>query len=354
MKVLRGSMFVVGTVIGAGFISGAELICFFPERMWELATILSAIAFFLLSLPFCLLGRKYGGFQKTVRALFGRLAPAVFFLCYTSSFICCAVMTAGLDVLFPVFAPLSSILGTVVVLLFLRRGLKGAELLNGILVPVIVFFLLFDRNGLAFSYPSAMSAKGFGGAILYAGLNLFLALPALTEWGAKGGKVSSLFLASVVIAVCAVVILGKIFHEGASAINAEMPLLYVMRESPVFYIISAFAIITSLSSAFYPLLKECRMKTAKKSYAAKGVLLLAAFIVSRIGLQTIVRLAYPVFGIFGIILSVLAVFNEYFFKKGNKKIHCRRQHAKNAGGTHDEVELEYLTAVDDQVTESRL
>ena len=189
---------------------------------------------------------------------------------------------------------------------------------------------------------------------MYAGLNMFLIAPVLMDAGVQMKRPAlSALLAGALVFVAACCILGKIYGGGEEALRAEMPFLYVMRGKRVFSVAVALAILTSLVSSLYPLLAACGRISGKKKYAAEGGVLLAAFGLSRMGLGGIVSYLYPVLGFFGLTLSVLCVFHDYFFKQHHQKVHSRRKQAQKEGGAHHKVELKHLPAVYDEVTESR-
>lgn len=355
MGILRGAMFIIGTSIGAGFLSGAELVRFFHTEHFFFPVMLSAFFFFLVSTYYLHLGKKYGGFAGALNALFGRGAKVIKITISLSCFIPCAGMLAGLDALLPAFKPLLSIAGLAFITLCLRKGMKGISLINSLLVPILLFFIFYYGWGeKTFVYPILTGGKdGYLGGFLYAFMNVFLAVPVLMDAGKE--MKHTLFpaaIAAVLIAVCSLCILGRIYREGACAIHADMPFLHVMRGNRIFYIASAAAILTSLASSLYPLLRLTD-GVHRKKYAAKGGMLLAAFLLSRMGISEIVRYLYPALGVAGTVLSAFCIFYEYLFQKYHKKVHSRRKHAKNKDGHHHKVELEYLPAVNEKVAESR-
>ena len=72
MGIIRATMFMVGASIGAGFLSGAELVRFFSSEFFLPAVIISSVLFFFLSLLFLSYGRKYGGYEESIAQLFRR------------------------------------------------------------------------------------------------------------------------------------------------------------------------------------------------------------------------------------------------------------------------------------------
>ena len=185
-------------------------------------------------------------------------------------------MLAGLDALLPDLKPLASIIGLLIAWVIAQKGAKGISVMNFVLVPALLFFVFFyGRGSLEFYYPFRAGFYGIGGGILYAGMNAFLAAPVLMEAGKSMKRVVlPSILASAVIAACAVCILGKVYHEGAGAIGAEMPFLYAMRGNRIFYAASALAIMTSLTASVYPLFSACngiRAGRAAKNAAKAGM-----------------------------------------------------------------------------------
>ena len=356
MGVLRGAFFIVGGAIGAGFVSGAELVRFFPSEKFFWAALLSSALFALCCALLLKTGKRHGGYAGVLKALFKRGAPvanALFLLC---ALVPSAGMLAGLDALLPTYKPLFSVLGLALSCLFLGRGMKGVSLLNALLVPVLLGFVFFaargEKNLLSFSF--FLPWRGFAGGVVYAGLNMFLIAPVLMDAGVQMKRPAlSAFLAGVLVLGAACCILGKIYGGGGAALHAEMPFLFVMQGKKVFSVAVALAILTSLVSSLYPLMAACGRLSGKKKYAAEGFTLLAAFVLSRLGLGGIVSYLYPVLGFFGLTLSVLCVFHDYLFKQHHKKVHSRRKQAQKEGGAHHEVELEHLPAVHDEVAQPR-
>lgn len=349
----EATAFIVGTSLGAGFLSGAELVRFFGAERFFPSVLISFAVFFLLSTLFLSLGKRHGGYDGAL-TIFGRGKSAIKLILSALSFIPCAGMLAGLDALLPKVSPLPSIFGLILVLLFLRKGMKGIGVLNSVLVPALLLFVFYSaKGGLVFSYP-ALSGKLWLG-IVYAGMNVLLGVPVLLDAGKSMKKpILSAALAALVIAVCALCVLGVIYREGAGAIFAELPFLYAMRNSRLFYIASALAILTSLASMLYPLLSLCaNIRSKGKKNAARGGILLAAFALSRMGLTGIVKYFYPAMGFLGLSFSVICVLYEYFFKKHDQEVHCRRKDTKNHSRAHHKIELKHLPTVHDEVSESR-
>lgn len=353
MGVFQAVALIVGTTLGAGFLSGAELVRFFGAEKFLPSVLLSSTAFFCLSALFLVLGKKHGGYDGALR-IFGSKGKGIKVLLSALSFIPCAGMLAGLDALSLRLAPLPSLLGLALVLCFLHRGMKGICALNSALVPILLCFVFYSaKGGLVFFYP--MPERGVGMGIVYAGMNALLGAPVLLDAGKNMKRpLISAGLSAIAIAVCAICVLGVVYREGAGAIYSELPFLYAMRENRIFSLASALAILTSLGSALYPLLQITEGIGRKKvKNVAKGGILLATFVFSRLGLNGIVNIFYPAMGALGLAFSALCIFYEYLFKKRHQKIHTGGKDAEDHSRAHHEVKFKHLSAVDDEVAESR-
>ena len=208
MGFLRGAFFIVGGTIGAGFITGAELVRFFGVNNFLLPLMLSCALFFLLCILYLYLGKKYGGFESVLRVVGwgGLFRFAVLFCAFVSS----AGMLAGLDALLPRLSPLLSVCGIVCSVFFLEKGMKGISALNLFLVPVLLCFVFFYAESPVFFYPRGDTFSL--GWMLYAGMNSFLMAPVLMDAGREMRRPAlSSAIAAALIAVSAVCILGKSF-----------------------------------------------------------------------------------------------------------------------------------------------
>lgn len=355
MKEIRGAVIIVGGAIGAGFISGAELVRFFHTQYFFFPVLISSLLFSVQCAFFLWLGKKYGGYEGALRSIFGRASSAIKAIILVLALIPCAGMLAGLDALLPNLKPLASILGIFVTAAVIARGIRGISLVNLILVPLLLIFVFAYGGGqIADFYPVLpKNFAGFGGGVVYAGMNVFLIAPVLLETGKDVKRPHcAAFFAAIVITATAFTILGTIYRAGEGALESEMPFLYVMQGKRAFSVMVALAIMTSLASSLYPLMEACGQFQGYKKYAAKTLILLAAFALSRFGLTGIVSIFYPVEGILGLFLSAFCVLHEKFLKQHDKKVHHRRKQTENDGRAHYKIQLKDLPTVHDEISKS--
>ena len=95
-KGLRALFTMVGSVIGAGFVSGRELLQFFGY--FRISTVYYTGLLFFFSFLLCVrLGRIYGGFEGALKGIFGRFSKTVKAVIIFGAFVSCAGMLSGLN-----------------------------------------------------------------------------------------------------------------------------------------------------------------------------------------------------------------------------------------------------------------
>ena len=307
---------VIGSVVGAGFISGGELVRFFPTSGFLPYAYSAGIVFFAYFALLLACGKRYGGFDGVLRAVFKKFAPFVRVVFGVCCFVICATMLAGIDSVFwesfgiPKSIPVISAVVLVCVFLICRKGIGGIGKVNLILVPVILAFIAIfalRERGAEYGFSVADGAKGLAKALLYAGMNCFLAAPILCDLGKQAPALPVALGSAAIIIACAVLILGMICKEGANALGADMPLLYVVGKRGAalgkgFSIVCLFGIVTTLFSAYYPL--HTAAEGMKRGELFRISVCVGALALARIGLKGIIDTVYPVLGAVGLAFGI--------------------------------------------------
>lgn len=307
---------LVGTVIGAGFLSGAELVRFFPQRGFFALVCVSGLLYALAFLLLYRCGAKYGGFGGTLSALFGRAAGPVRALLLAASLVMCGSMLAGLNAAaeegFGICAsfPFAGLAGAALLFAFSGRGMKAVYAVNAALVPAVFAFLSAFCSLPPAPY-TGESGSAFGWFVLclsYVGMNAFLAAPVICDAGAadeaeKGsraaGAAGCIFAAALVCAG-ACIVLTAVAEKGNA--SAQMPFLPAVgagtAAGKLFSAVCVCGILTTLFSSFYPLQKAVSGK--RRAALRRAALLALAFALSLGGLRLLVRFVYPAVGAAGV------------------------------------------------------
>ncbi len=279
---------ISGAVLGAGFLSGGELVAFFGTR--NVICLALAGAVFFLGFAFCRVEKDR--FTNTAFML----ADCIF----------SASMLSGLDEMAGLFGalkgiPVVSVLSLLLFHFFISKDIKKVEKVNCILIPaaiVVVFCAAIDAPAHApMSVTCRAGAKDLLNAVLYACMNVFAALPAvgIAATGKKNGvKVAAAICFSVFFVLFAFIIL-------RAALNTAFPLLDMSYGTALYpFIVGAVFIgsFTSLVCYLYPLKNFLEEKTENKNSRAVYCFLLytGLFLLSRLGLNAIIRYLYPLIG----------------------------------------------------------
>lgn len=324
-QVLAVVSVTVGSIIGAGFISGRELVSFFGTENYVVALAFSFLIFTFCFLIIFYLGKTNGGLYGINKNVVKR--PFIINVAVlVSSFISVCGIFAGVDALFSANVlgtglPVFSFFVIVLVSFTSARGIKGVERASLIIIPITIITVLIAMfiNGKFYDENFVFRGGGIINANLYCFMNCFINLPAIADVAVKKRKsvlTAAAVISSLVLTTTAYLILSTVKNSGT--INDDMPLYGALKNrfAGVFFCATFAALITSAISAYYPLYFFAKNKKGKK-----GVVFLAVvcFVFSRLGLKNIVNYAYPIIGIFGGIYMALCL--RYVI---NKKIRYKK------------------------------
>ena len=316
-----GSAFtLVGAVMGAGFISGRELLDFFGG-FYLFSVLLAGGCFFLCFYLFFCLGAKYGGFQGALQILPTFMQRAVRYGVLLGALFTSIGMLSAIRSALPLLNP---VLPMVMVLLSVyigEKGLGGLGKINGILTPAILLavLILIWKNGSG-SYPEKdLDAIGVVFPLFYVCLNAFFALPVLLDMGERfqtNKRVSVCLLTSVTIAFFIGVILCALASD-KSSYSADLPLAAILGSGKTaFSLLACGGMATTLFSSFYPV-----YQTAKEmggEWGKWGICLLT-LLGSLIRFKKIVGVFYPLLSVIGVVVVIAFLLSGWIGKKEQGK-----------------------------------
>ena len=376
-----------GAVVGAGFMTGAELVRFFPLCA---AFAHAAVAAGLFAACFLLLfdaGRKCGGFEGALRCC-GCAAPVFRALLHFASFITCAAMLAGLDGAVRTgfglryALPAAALCALPAMFFVARRGMRGVAALSAALVPVMaaVFAARAGDIPAGFTPSSPQSAfTSLTGVCLYAAMNCFLAAPLACDAGREGAGRGGCIAAAALIGFCIAAALGAVARAGTA--GEEMPFL-AAGGGGLAAVACICAVLTTLFSSFYPLARAAEQYSAEKegkgrhkkrkeehaadaergtkesralpvrerAAAVQAGLCAGAFLLSLCGLSGLVRAVYPLIGMAGAAFFILLAARrlpsllppsspaqQQLFRQRHQGVHARGQQAEDGRRRHHQV-----------------
>lgn len=311
---LKTTFAIIGTVIGAGFISGREIITFFYGQNVVLSIFVIFILFFI---GFYILLSIKNLPDKTIIKIF---EPIILF----SNLIIMSGMLSSIDEIFfemlslskklPFFSILALILSNIII----SKGIDGLKIANSILVPIIVIFttvILFYKNTFEFQIISNFSILKL---LCYMGVNTFTSSTVFIDLGKNLSKKQVIIssVTSSLILCFLIIIIFLSLNYNSTVIRSAIPMMEYLKSNNFllksFSILMCFGVITTLFSSHYPLFKFCQ--TFQKRKIANVILSIFSFAISLLGFYNIVNFIYPLLGFIGFIyigvISILSIFSR--------------------------------------------
>ncbi|PWK15539.1 YkvI family membrane protein [Tumebacillus permanentifrigoris] len=314
----------IGTVVGAGFASGQEILQFFT-MLGPYAypgILLATFMFAWVGIKILLLGRKLEAqsYRDLTAYLFGhKIAGAIDTFMMVMLFFVTVAMLAGVGALFEEQLQLSFQIGVILtmVLTFLTilRGMKGIMVANSIIVPImlVVVLTIFTKSFLQTDHLPNLTPlhdvqpwKWITSGISYAALNLGLAVSVLVPLGGEIKSTRALKLGGLIGALG----LGVMLLGAQYAMSTRMPGI-LEYEVPMGFLSSTFnplmqglftvalfgEIYSTLIANVYGLGSQLASpRRPVQGYLVTVLILTAAFFVAQVGFSNIVQYLYPIFG----------------------------------------------------------
>jgi uncharacterized membrane protein YkvI len=323
-KAFQISCTYIGTMVGAGFASGQEILQFFTIYGWT-ATLtigLSSILFIWIGTKQMLLAHHTGSktYEDLNRLLFGeRFGKFVSYFMAIVLFGTVAVMLAGAGSIFSEHFHLPyqwGLLATIILgFVVLIRGMDAILTVNTIIVPIMIVFT-------GITVWTCMQSPGAGGWLvhsnvidpwkvwlapfLYSSLNLCLAQAVLVPIGASVKDPRILRTAGILGGVG----MGILLFSGHFALSTQMPgiaqfeipMAFLIHElGPViqftFLIIIYAEIFTTLIANAFGLAYQLGQRLLVKQSLIILTILVGSYLISQIGFSTLVSTLYPMFGL---------------------------------------------------------
>ena len=354
-------MVSVGTMIGAGYASGQEIVAYFGTAPSALVPVVCGVLMLLLTLVLLGVGsRTTGELGEVNRVLLGRASPIADAVMIINAVIVLSAMMAGTDSacrdIFGIELPygvLLALAGTYVV----RRG-GGLERANAVMVPCIAVTLAAVCLSAGFDLTSAFALSELPAGFAYVSMNLLLGAGVLvTRRGMTArerlaaGVISSLVIAALLALIC-----GALPFAPAG----ELPLLALASHSRVLYALYAVCLLCSVFTTMigaFGVVGSAFVKSGKGGEAMLAAAFLGAC-VSVFGFGRLVGALYPLIGVLGAVYVVrCAAFLLFarikFFRKRDSAVHERGKCAERDRCRHNEIGFEHLPAVYDKIPEPR-
>ncbi|MBR5236092.1 MAG: hypothetical protein IKW06_01785 [Clostridia bacterium] len=324
-SLLKIASIYVGTVLGAGFASGQELLLFFARfsRRGLVGCLLAGALFCILGA--LILSRSHSLCKKTPKAylntIFGdsgaRVLSAVIMVFLCVSF---CVMLSGSGAFFverfslPVYAGI--VVTTLLCLLVFLFDLKGLSVLNLILAPIMLvgtlyvcFYALVTSNTSVWLPQVSSHGRFLPYALFYVGYNMLTSVAVLVpaaglspdkKIAAFGGVLGGLVLSCMAFFAC----LALYFNHGVW--NSDLPLLLLSEKAGMvaYFVYSAvlyMAMLTTAVSTGFSVVQSLQSTGMSQKKAAVFVCI-AGMPLSFIKFSVLMKNTYVFFGVLGVVL----------------------------------------------------
>lgn len=312
----------IGTVVGAGFASGQEILAFFTSygHAGTVGILLATSLFVWLGYKMMLLAHQlrtpsYESFnQKLFGPMLGRTMNVLVFL---TLFGVTTVMLAGAGSVLEEQFDIPYLLGTaatvLLALLILRRGLEHLLLVNALVVPsMLLFALLILLDGSAESPLPLAKPSDYAflwKTILYVSFNLAMAQSVLIPIGYAIREKVVLFRAAViggvVLGFMLLVVHTTMLANWDDVRFMDIPILFITDRwnewLQLFFVFVLYSeIFTTLISNVFGIGQQLRELLQQPESRLYLYLFAAAFILCLIGYSQLLMFLYPLFGYLGL------------------------------------------------------
>ncbi|MRH43632.1 hypothetical protein GH741_13220 [Aquibacillus halophilus] len=334
----------IGTIVGAGFASGQEVLQFFSVfGIWGIwGILLATILFFFAGYIILNLGNKLQAksylnvVQYTNGKIFGTVIDIIITVVLFGAF---AAMIAGAGAIFKEQFYMSPLIGTtimaIVCLVTVLKGISGVINAISYVVPILIVSILFitlynfitnplttEKLKLAAEFDAA-TPNWFISAVLYVSFNLVLAIAILAPLGAQTSEKKTLFWGALFgglgLGIGIVTINFSILTNIVAASEVEIPMILIAKNiSPtiqlIFAVILFIAIYTTAVSNLYGFIARLNFISQKNQKGLIVITTLSAFTFSQLGFSTMVEYLYPLVG-YAAVLLLIGLLYSWFFKR---------------------------------------
>lgn len=312
----------IGTVVGAGFASGQEIIAFFTlyGHTGTLGILLSTVLFVWLGYKMMWLAHhlRTPSYESFNQRLFGNIAGrAINLFVFLTLFGVTTVMLAGagsiLEEQFQIPYLVGSAGTVLIALLILRKGLEQLMAVNAIVVPAMLLFTLLILIDGGATLPLSTEFPHFEGllwkSILYISFNLAMAQSVLIPIGYSVRDPVVLMRGAILGGICLgfmlIVIHTAMLANWQEVRYLDVPILFITdgwnRWLQLFLVFVLFSeIFTTLISNVFGIGQQMRELFQVPENTSYLSLFGMAFVLCLIGYSELLMFLYPLFGYLGL------------------------------------------------------
>jgi len=315
----------IGTVVGAGFATGKEIVAFFTKyhEGGLVGIILSTILLSILSEKMMLIGKRINAqsYQELNIYLFGpffgNIVNGIMIITLIGV---TSVMLSGAGAIFEEQLSLSKIMGIIITIVLaiyvMKYGVKGLSSVNVFVVPIFIFFSII-LAGDTFHFKSIslenvsfnIGLLASGSSFLYAAFNLTLAQAVLVPLATQINHEKAIRLGARIggIGLGLILLLSHIALLSLPNVESfDIPMAQLVKGSLssiyYLYLLVIFGeVFTSVIGNLYGIERQIKAKFHFSSTKIVSSVLFIAFFISLIGYSDLITRLYPLFGYMSIV-----------------------------------------------------
>ena len=311
------SLTIVGSIIGAGFITGKEIYEFFCKDFSATGLFLTFVCFTLFT---------YFIMRVKISSETWRVIGVVISIC---NIVVTGCMISVLnDICSRVFyftenIEIFTILSTIFVFIISLKGVEFVIRANLVLMPITIISVICLSCIKIDNFYTEIIPKSVGGLVkpfVYVGFNLTLSMALIKKSGEKLSPLRK-FLSSVIVSavLCSLIfIIGKTIIYCEDFDNLPFRNLFINNRKHLIIIdiITLFAVFTTMFSSVFSSIDFGGVKL-KLHY--KILIILVSCFLSKLGFSTIVERLYPILGIVGYLIILFIYLSQVLFLKGRRE-----------------------------------
>ncbi|GGP16093.1 YkvI family membrane protein [Oceanobacillus neutriphilus] len=318
----------VGTVIGAGFSSGKEIVTFFSGygAFGTIGIAISGLLFILIGTKIMIISARIGAYsyQELNEYLFGKsIARVVNIFIFVVVIGVTSVMLSGAGAVFHEQLGLPFQMGVIITLILsyivVMKGLNGLFAINSYIVPLMILFSLFIAASIAGGHPHLLAEKLIpfqlsdnlawaGSPFAYAAFNLMTAQVVLVPLGKEiqdehilkwGGFLGGLALFFILLTIHFSL---SVFPE---TFLYEIPMAEIVRYfgtfiHVLFLVVIYGEIFNTVVGNVFGITRQLQSAFHLRYQHAVLIILFVIFLISQVGYGKLLSVLYPLFGYLGL------------------------------------------------------
>ena len=316
-KTIAFSMSILGTTIGAGFVSGKEIANFlgvYGNFAYLIAFLFGIIYYFTIML-----------FYKCADSKIITNDKWFDYIILFTQFISLSAMIAGLNSLLTDYFGTQTLFYILCVICFIiiLCGLKGLTNSNLLLMPIVLVFILYlgyialsSNTQFNIETTNSTPTKIFSYFFIYLGLDLLSCYPicaVLSDKQSKKQKVLSAIIVATSIFSLITCYLFSVLNRGSNYAYFDLPVLhFIIDHNDKLFLFTCFivgiGIVTTLLSNGFVIYDTSKKLWDKNGFIIFLSLFCGAYIISFFGFSNIVEFLYPLIGVTGLFLISILIY----------------------------------------------